>query len=212
MLEARFHPLKTWPKKQTTPSHQRRNRFRAKQSDTLDLLEFELSKLGARDIAIEGFFQAKDIRNDGWPYERARPTQPGIVLKFTTKKGESVFACDRFPDWQQNLRAIAMGLEKLRLIEDYGIVEDQQQYAGWLKLGAGDPEAIALENAKVIIEKACAQDSFTPRDLLAGRDAFERAAALALKSVHPDLNDGNDGGLQMVLAMRDGIRRLKGWA
>ena len=135
MIDARFKSIKSWPKK-PTPATERRNRFRSSWQQTLDLIETELSKLKAGDIVIEAYFRPEDIRNDGWPRSNARPSQPGVVLKFATKKGQMEFACDKFKDYQQNLRAIGMGLEKLRMVEDYGIVTEAEQYTGWLKLPA----------------------------------------------------------------------------
>jgi hypothetical protein len=86
MIEARFKPISKWPKK-PTPQDDRKNRFRADWRSLLDGLEFELRKLGAKNIIIEAFIPADQIRNDGWPYTNARPTQPGIILKFSTDKG-----------------------------------------------------------------------------------------------------------------------------
>jgi hypothetical protein len=33
--------------------------------------------------------------------------------------------------WQDNLRAVALGLEALRRVERYGIAQRGEQYAGW---------------------------------------------------------------------------------
>jgi hypothetical protein len=49
------------------------------------------------------------------------------------------FAVDMFPSWQDNLRAIALGLEALRKVERYGIANRGEQYAGWAQLTAGGP-------------------------------------------------------------------------
>jgi hypothetical protein len=213
MIEARFHPITNWPK-EPTPKDARKHRFRAPWSNTLDLLEYELSRLDASDITIQAFFRSNDIRNDGWPYANARPSQPGVILKFTTDRGEAEFACDRFADWQQNLRAIALGLEKLRLVSDYGIAEAGEQYRGWLKLNGGDPNAVIMAHASIIVAALDSQGMtpLAPEDLLLSRQVFEKAAADALRAVHPDLNGGNDAGLQEVLAARNAIRQMKGWS
>jgi hypothetical protein len=90
-IACRFKPIEKWPK-QPTPKESRRNRFRAKWEDTLNVIEYELFQLGARDISIEAFFRANEIRNDGWPRSGAQPSQPGVILRFTTPKGEMEFA------------------------------------------------------------------------------------------------------------------------
>jgi|SoiMethySBSTD1v2_1073268.scaffolds.fasta_scaffold5892147_1 hypothetical protein len=71
MIDCRFKPISAWPSK-PTPKGNRRHRFRAAWSNTLDLLEFELGKLRAQDITVEAFFQPAEIRNDGWPKSSAR--------------------------------------------------------------------------------------------------------------------------------------------
>lgn len=50
------------------------------------------------------------------------------------------FAVDKFPSWQDNLRAIALGLEALRKVERYGFVKDDEQYTGFKALTAGAAE------------------------------------------------------------------------
>jgi hypothetical protein len=207
MIDCRFKPIEKWPSK---PTQIRRHRFRAKWADTLDLLEFELGKLRARDITIEAFFHPGEIRNDGWPKSSARPSHPGVILRFTTASKQAEFACDRFADWQQNLRAIALGLEKLRLVDDYGIVaEEGQQYTGWLKLPEASAIDEATECARRLVDLACV--SHAASELLAKREVFEQVAAEALRRNHPDTSGGNVDGLQLALAARNRIRELKGW-
>lgn len=46
------------------------------------------------------------------------------------------FAVDTYTTWQDNLRAIALGLEALRKVERYGITRGTEQYTGWKMLTA----------------------------------------------------------------------------
>jgi hypothetical protein len=94
LIDCRFKPIEKWPSKPTPEYRRSHSRFKAGWQATLDLLERELNHLKAKDISIEGFFFVDDIRNDGWPKSRARPTQPGVVLSFTTKQGRMVMPCD----------------------------------------------------------------------------------------------------------------------
>lgn len=205
MIDCRFKPITAWPKK-PTPGHSRRSRFRAKWQQTLDLLETELTKLKARDITVQAYFRPNDIRNDGWPYANAKASQPGVVLKFTTKGKEAEFACDRFSDWQQNLRAIALGLEKLRAIEEYGIVvEEDQQYRGWFK---ELPGAAPTDEAT-----ACATEliRFSGLPLTVAQERFNEAWRKAVQLTHPDQNGSAEDFRQVMLsflrAAAGGLRR-----
>lgn len=208
MIDCRFKSLEKWPSK---PTQIRQHRFRAPWSKTLDLLEFELSKLKAQEITVEAFFRPDEIRNDGWPRSTARPSQPGVILRFTTAGKQAEFSCDRFADWQQNLRAIALGLEKLRLVDDYGIVaEEGQQYTGWLRLPEASAIDEATECAKVLIEFA--ESAFKPSDVLAGEFIFDCVWKKAVQQTHPDTNPGRDAAdFRRVLDARDRIKTLKGW-
>jgi hypothetical protein len=133
-----------------------------------------------------------------------------VILRFVTAGKQAEFACDRFADWQQNLRAIMLGLEKLRPVDDYGIVADEgQQYTGWLKL----PQASAIDEAtkcaRRLVDLACV--SHAASDVLASRELFGRVAAEAIRRNHSDTGSGNVDGLQLALAARNRIRELKGW-
>ena len=57
-----------------------------------------------------------------------------MKISFTSKQRPLVFATDRFDRWQDNVRAIALGLEALRKVDRYGISDTGQQYAGWAAL------------------------------------------------------------------------------
>jgi hypothetical protein len=54
-----------------------------------------------------------------------------------TQEDAFQFAVDKFATWQDNLRAIALGLEALRKVDRYGITKNSEQYTGWKQLEAG---------------------------------------------------------------------------
>ena len=141
----RTRPITTWPGERTPPDA-RKSTFRATLSDTLDLLDRELYMLNAADIWLELAIPAGGMwRQDGRPRAGARADHPGVVLAFTARaipgRPELRYASDRFTTWQENLRAIALGLEALRKLERYGITTRGQQYAGWKQLEAPGPSA-----------------------------------------------------------------------
>src|SRR5262245_7093403 len=131
MIDRRFKSIENWPSKPAPSYSHQYSRFKAGWQVTLDLLERELNHLGAKDISIEGFFAPSEICNDGWQKSSARPSQSDIVLSFSTKQGRMVMPCDKYTDWEANLRAIALTLEHLRTVERYGATsEKQEQYTG----------------------------------------------------------------------------------
>lgn len=212
MLDCRFRPLAQWPGEPTR--FPQPSRFKAKWSQTLDLLEFELNHLRAKNIIIEGYFTFGQIRNDGWPKSTARPSKPGVVLSFDLgkpgKTGRMVMPCDRFNDWEANLRAIALTLEHLRAVERYGVTTERaEQYTGWLKLPAASSEDEAHQLAKELAILA-GTDLVHVNTIATNRDAFDRAWREAARRTHPDTG-GDAEQFKKVIAARDRIRALKGW-
>lgn len=211
MIDCRFKPIEKWPLKPTPSWSRRSSPFKAGWQQTLDLIERELNYLKAKEITIEGFFHPSQIRNDGWPKSSARPSQPGVILSFTTKRGRMVMPCDRYPDWEANLRAIALTLERLRSVERYGIVtEQQEQYTGWLRLPAAGATDEAFECARILIIHACV--ACTSGQVLNNRSLFDSVWREAVRRTHPDTNNGRDGAdFNKVINARDRIKILKGW-
>jgi hypothetical protein len=164
-------PITTWQGART-PSHERRSIFRASFSDTLDVLRRELYHLGATEVVLEVAIPAGERywRNDGRPRAGARADHPGVVLALRSVEKEHVwpagrarFATDKFWTWEQNLRAIALGLNALRTFDRYGLGDDVQ-YAGFAQLTAGGPSPV---RGQEIISR-------------------EGSVAAALRATHPD--------------------------
>lgn len=114
-MECRFRPLTDW----TFPASHgyRSNPFSATWGQTRDLLESEISKLGASRYTIELALDESEIRLDGYPRANARPRHAGVVVSFDSKHGPLRYGTDEFSTWQANVRAIALGLEALRAVE-----------------------------------------------------------------------------------------------
>lgn len=146
MIDLRFVPVEHWPG-QKTPSAQRKDgRFRVSYAGILDDLEIELIRLKATSIIVQAYFVREDIRNDGWPRSHAEPTEPGVILSFTSKAGNLSYPCDTYHTYDDNLRAISLTLAALRAIDRYGVSQHGEQYKGWLKLPPA-PDKMTKEDA-----------------------------------------------------------------
>lgn len=164
----------------------RRSPFTAAWSKTLELLDRELWHLGATDAVVQIDLRPEDFRRDGWPKERSRPGSPVVVFAIeTAEHGPLKYTARAFDRWQDNLRAIALGLEALRKVDRYGITERGEQYSGFKALpsaggsGAGDPE----HGARLVEQHG--------------------SIAAALKVTHPDTpGTGNVGDFRAVDAFR----------
>lgn len=176
-------PIDQWPGELT------RNRssspFSATHHQTVQLLEREVRALtgtSATEVVIQVALREQDIRLDGQPKANARSMEhPGVIIAFETRKlGPLKFSCDRFHHWDDNLRAIALGMESLRRVERYGMGTGTEQYRGWQALPAG----MALGPAKMTYEQA--QTLLRELSGWVGDLDVDAAYRIAAKNVHPD--------------------------
>lgn len=189
MIDARFQPLTQWPHGQMRPHHKRKQSpFSAKWEKILDDLERELRHLGAKEIVIQAGLQLNQIRNDGWPYGKAVPSHPAIVISFLTRSGKRMMMpCDTFTHWQDNIRAVSLTLSALRAINRYGVTEHEEQYTGFTPLAAPGEDGLSREAAERMIAGLAGVTVEAFRDS-AQRDVLIRQAK---RMAHPDHGEGS---------------------
>lgn len=142
-----LRPIEQWPGEMTPDSYRRRSPFSAGWRQTLLLLGSELYNLGAEATVLQIAMREDDFRIDGLPRANARADHPGVILSFNPdgQVGDRMqFATDVFTSWQENVRAIALGLEALRKVDRYGITRGRSQYAGFKALPSGDDGSFGL--------------------------------------------------------------------
>lgn len=182
-------PITVWPGKLAVPYTRQRARFNTRWSETLMLLDRELRHLGARDLVFFMAYRPGDIRLDGQPRATARPDHPGVIVAFQSRYGPLQYATDTYLDWQDNVRAIALGLEALRKVDRYGISKRGEQYTGYRALTAAPGDDIAtVEDAMAWVAKFGGVNE-------------------ALKATHPDTG-GNRDDLARSLKARDLLQRV----
>lgn len=176
------------------------SQFSAKWSATLELLGAEVDHLKGRDVVIEMDVRETDLKLNGELRANARPSSPAVVVAFESKHGPLYYRCDRFftswshqgPDWQHNVRAIALTLQALRAVDRYGATETGQQYAGFKALpagtamGAGTPSHLTATEAQARVTALAGVHSWPTSD-----SGIERVVQLAKRTAHPDRNDGD---------------------
>lgn len=190
-----FEPVDIWPVKETSSYMAKRSPFRAAWSDTLRLLDRELSALGAKRVLIRCYLDRSRIRQDGAPRSDARMHRPGIILSFDSRHGPISLPCDKFDDWRDNLRAIALSLEALRKVDRYGVTNRAEQYRGWQALPApgfspGD-EIKTRADALAFLRKVIGGRA----DILPPDDAIREAQF----ATHPDKSNGNGDAFKRVM-------------
>ncbi|WP_447643191.1 hypothetical protein [Nocardioides zeae] len=180
--------------------------FRASWRDTLELLGYELDLLSARDVVLEVDVTEGDVRLDGMLRANARVGHPGVRIAFESSVGPLVYATDRYEarwseqaSWQQNVRAIALGLEALRKVDRYGITKRGEQYTGFKALGAGramPASHMTADDAAALLERVAIGNEGQSREMAVARilassevarDTWRHARAMA----HPDRRGGD---------------------
>lgn len=210
-IEIAQGPIRTWPGSLTVS--RRASPFKADYRSTVDLLEAELVAVRAQAIVLQRAISKEDMRLDGQIRSGARIEHPGVILSFTSSKiGKVRFACDRFVKWQDNVRAIALGMEALRKVDRYGITSDGEQYAGFRAIEAAE-SARAFETveraAEFIVAAALGEQADPQRQTVLAEailvdeelvDTYYRRAARAL---HPDA-----GGSETAMARLNVARAM----
>lgn len=193
MLRIPIKPIITWPgRRNENPIS---SPFRSTYSQTVNLIDTELDHAKAVNDSwfIQMFVRPEDIRNDGELRSKAKPAAPGIIFTFERFTGEGQktaavsFPCDRFWDWKDNLRAIALSMQALRRVERYGVFK----YADIINR-LGLPEASGSTSrfdAAAFISKhsGVSESDILDRGMI--NIAFKRAAV----KLHPDnLHNGSE--------------------
>ncbi len=198
MIKVHFEPLVNWPRAHTDPRVQ--SRFSSTLDDTLLLMNSELTFMKSEYVVIQARVPASDIRQDGWISSRARFSDPSILVSFQSKHGPLEMACDAFIHWQDNLRGIAMTLNRLRLADLYGCTSRGEQYRGWAQLPApvvATPPIFAgpTEAAHWMFEETkCG----TLQGIIYSKENRATAYRVAAKKLHPDVAGGSTEKFQLL--------------
>lgn len=176
-----FRPIDNWPHERMR--NPRSSAFRTKYSETLELLDKELRMLGVQQAVIQIDLPESKIRIDGLPRSGAQPDYQGVILSFESKYGHLRYATDVFDFWQDNLRAIALGLEALRKVDRYGITKRGEQYTGWKQLPAAITEVSDIHEAAEFLAR---YSGLAAEDIIREQKVYRQAYCDSARKLHPD--------------------------
>ncbi|HEX8249009.1 MAG TPA: J domain-containing protein [Pyrinomonadaceae bacterium] len=195
-------PISKWIGSET--KHPGNSQFKQTYSNTKTILQGELSKLGAlaSTVQLEMFIRPEDLRSDGELRANAKPYRQGVVLSFSKVKRRYLdegsqqwknelqtlsYPCDTYNDWKDNLRAIALSLQKLRDVARYGVFKYEDMVAR-LALPSAEGKVSTAESAAEFLAK---YSDYKAEEIL--YTAFIRGSAYkqAATKLHPDKNGGS---------------------
>lgn len=187
MIAVTFRPLDPLSAELKPNLFPTRSPFSASWSSTLDLLDRELRALDAENVVVQLALDESQLRLDGWPRSEARPEHSGVALAFESRYGALQYMTGVYAGWQQNLRAIALGLEALRRVDRYGITKSGEQYRGWKQLPASADAGISFsgpDDARHFLAELAG--CFASEDVASGAVSDQQIVRAALKKTHPD--------------------------
>ena len=191
-------PLEPWLGPVT--ANRQRAPFSAGWTPTLHLLNREIEALQTPEQRLVRWVMQIDvpphhIRNDGELYVKAVAKTPAVRVAFDSKHGPLTYATDRFTQWQDNARAIALSLEALRKVDRFGVGGKGEQYRGWTAI-SNRPATMTREQAAEFIAWHAGAEHGNEAAVWADKmlhdlAELQRAYYLAAKRMHPDQRGGD---------------------
>jgi hypothetical protein len=216
MLDYRIEPLGDyWPAGQPKTAYNGRQSaalFKSTFADTLDKLEYELSRLDAVDVVMRLAVENADLTNRG----RLKNTDkqlgfPGVVLNYLARQwrgGQRIetpyeLANDTYVTWKANLRGIALTLEALRGIDRWGAARRGQQYTGFSALPPGDgaPPPAEVWTTQRAASFLAEHSGFSVSAILADAEVRTEAHRRAVRRLHPDRGGDHEDMLRLTRAV-----------
>lgn len=136
-MESSTVPMSPATKMRLRGVEPKRSPFSTRYSKVLEVLHSELWHLGAYEYVMEIDMDERYFRLDGSPRANAIANSSAIAISFKAEQGPMEFLCGTYTAWQDNVWAIAKGLEALRGINRWGITQAAEQYQGFKAIGSG---------------------------------------------------------------------------
>lgn len=166
-------------------------RFSTSYSATMELLERELKHLRAKSVVIQLHCDESQIRRDGLPRSDCRPLSPAVKVSFQSKHGLLTYPCNTFNNWKDNLRAIALALESLRRVDQYGVTSTGEQYRGWKALDHSTNHIREFRDVHEAAAFLAEHSDIKALAIVTSMGDARKAYKAVARKFHPDATDGD---------------------
>lgn len=202
-LDYKIEAIEVWPGEKT-PSYQRkRSPFKTIWTSVINHLAKEIRQLGGRNVIFRLQVTNWDVNKNGTLRADARIKEPGVIIQFVAGRLKGaptlLYRCDRFPYWQDNVSAIARGLEALRLVDRYGVTPTGEQYAGFKALPSSTAPTMSVKEAAKVLANFSA---WSAEAIVASAAETKEAIRVARNRTHPDKNDSDRSMYDQVESAR----------
>lgn len=224
-LEIICRPLDRWPREftpdETYYGGRRVRPFKTSFDKTRRLLTAELRHLETSAAIVQVAVAEPEISvTTGWPNADVKPEHPGVIVAADTKHGALKWLCDACAKWTDNVHAIVLTLERLRLADLYGVTGKGEQYSGWKMLpgpitaGAGGAPVPTMSiDAAAVFVAGAAGLNVTAHQVLLSRPAWDKVYRVAAQLLHPDMTGGKPSDdwrrLQDAKQLLDGLHNKR---
>lgn len=143
-VDVKYRRMSTWPGEQRPGDRTLSKKWTGPVTSTVAEIRDELGRMGCKECMIETDHPDGGYsRLDGTPKSDTAPGTPRIALWFEVGESMRVIRCEAHTTWQKNLKAIALTLQRNRLLRAYGTATVVEQYGGYVALPPGKSEAAA---------------------------------------------------------------------
>ena len=172
--------------------------FSAPWRSTVSDLARELTALSAARIVLELDITEADLRLDGLPRANAKVGQESVRISFQSKWGPLRYETGEYWHWQDNVRAVALSMRALRMVDRYGVSKRGEQYRGWRQIpmttGNVEDTIVTREDALAALAEALNEEIHPT--------GIEAAIRRAIRKTHPDTG-GDERAFRSVIRARE---------
>jgi len=170
----------------------RTSKFSVTFRDAVEDIAAQLNQLGVDGWRLST--AAPHRKDDGMPYARANPNDPGVVVRWSMGGNQYAVACDAYTGWRDCARAIGLYIEEKRKMSQRPVTTARDEFAT-AALPSGDADAATLQRPP---HKVLGVSPDAPR--AAVREAYREL----LKERHPD-QGGSTEAVKELRAAKDAM-------
>lgn len=172
-------------------------------------LRKELADMGVKDAIVETRHDRDAYTLSGRPRTGEKPARPEIQVWFKIGDRPTCIPSNNYTDWISNIKAVAMTLERQRLIRDYGCFSIEEQFAAFTALPPGTGQAAVGDSAQIaarLLLNLAAPTDYTEKQVCTDRNVLETVFRKASKKAHPDTG----GSVELMSAANAANATLSG--